>query len=381
MKIYDVLYTMNTGDATPKARPFDNLLGQALSSGEVEKTTAGNPVSIVTNKAQNAISTLLSYSPKQSGSGDPSPQNIRPIEGWTEANLTGAGKNLFDLSTLATTGITYADGVLTGTASAFNSAYSSGIPYDFSFLKNSRVSIACEAKVQTASGTSNGLRMRITYTDGTYSDFSWKNNDDSYVRKYFASAEGKSVSGISITYNSTGSNEWLIRDFQIEVGTVPTDYVPFITPTTITESLGGTYYGFEIDVERGVLTVEWIEVDLSTLTRTYDNGLSCWVCGLPSDQKANYKGTSVIPDVLDSIRKPVSYYSPKSDNRISIHPNGNLLVGNNSNTERPTEKAYYKLATPIELPLTPQTVSLLAGNNTLWCDGDSVEITYKAKKA
>ena len=333
--LFDVLYVAKTGKIKPDASLTDNLFGKKFYDAHsgIITTATGNPVSIITNKAQNAISTLLSYSPKQSGSGDPSPQNIRPIEGWTEANLTGAGKNLFDLSTLATTGITYADGVLTGTASAFNSAYSSGIPYDFSFLKNSRVSIACEAKVQTASGTSNGLRMRITYTDDTYSDFSWKNNDDSYVRKYFASAEGKSVSGISITYNSTGSNVWLIRDFQIEVGTVPTDYVPFITPTTITESLGGTYYGFEIDVERGVLRNTWGYI-------------------------AEYDGEE-LPGRWISDR---DVYSPNTSPTIGA-------------------EVAYELATPLELPLTPQTVALLEGNNTIWTDGDSLSVTYKAKKA
>ena len=30
--------------------------------------------------------------------------------------------------------------------------------------------------------------------------------------------------------------------------------------------------------------------------------------------------------------------------------------------------------------LTPQTVALLAGNNTIWTDGDEVSVTYKAKK-
>ena len=44
----------------------------------------------------------------------------------------------------------------------------------------------------------------------------------------------------------------------------------------------------------------------------------------------------------------------------------------------PLQSAYI-LATPIELPLTPQTVALFAGNNTLWTEGDEVSITYKAR--
>ena len=34
--------------------------------------------------------------PVQSGSGDPSPSNVRPITGWTGATLTRCGKNLIN---------------------------------------------------------------------------------------------------------------------------------------------------------------------------------------------------------------------------------------------------------------------------------------------
>lgn len=40
----------------------------------------------------------------------------------------------------------------------------------------------------------------------------------------------------------------------------------------------------------------------------------------------------------------------------------------------------YPLAKPQTITLTPQTVALLAGNNTLWTDGDEISITYKAKR-
>ena len=39
---------------------------------------------------------VTSIEPKQEESGDPSPDNVRPISGWTEAALNRTGKNLFD---------------------------------------------------------------------------------------------------------------------------------------------------------------------------------------------------------------------------------------------------------------------------------------------
>lgn len=39
---------------------------------------------------------IVNIEPVQTGSGEPSPDNIRPIYGWTGCNITRAGKNLFD---------------------------------------------------------------------------------------------------------------------------------------------------------------------------------------------------------------------------------------------------------------------------------------------
>jgi hypothetical protein len=90
-----------------------------------------------------------------------------------------------------------------------------------------------------------------------------------------------------------------------------------------------------------------------------------------------YKGTKV------------NFTSQVQNNCINSFGNGMIAVrddvyDNNINgwlAEYGEEYIYIKLATPLEIPLTPQTVALLAGNNTLWTDGDNIEITYKAKKA
>lgn len=39
---------------------------------------------------------VVNIEPVQSGTGDPSPENVRPISGWTGATVTRAGKNLFN---------------------------------------------------------------------------------------------------------------------------------------------------------------------------------------------------------------------------------------------------------------------------------------------
>ena len=243
--IFNVLYTGKTGIIVPEAKIEDNLYGKKFYDAHsgVITTATGNPVSIVTNKAQNAISTILSYSPKQSGSGDPSPDNVRPIIGWTEANL------------------------------------------------------------------------------GVNSE----------------------------------------------------------TPTT-TISLGGTYYGFSIDVERGVLRVTHAEANLSDLSWSLRSGgaYRTTVDDLKVDGSLSEK--ALCSNLLIKLNAYGTSY-PDDVNILWQYVNTNYLyIRVNDLSDLTGGKLVYELATPLELPLTPQTVALLSGNNTLWTDGDSLSVTYKAKR-
>lgn len=52
----------------------------------VEYIVTGNPATFETNVIA-PMELLIPFAPVQSGSGTPSPENIRPISGWTEANV------------------------------------------------------------------------------------------------------------------------------------------------------------------------------------------------------------------------------------------------------------------------------------------------------
>lgn len=228
---------------------FEKLFAQKVGDSGVITTATGNPVSIITNKAQNAISTLLSYSPKQSGSGDPSPQNIRPIEGWTEANL------------------------------------------------------------------------------GVNSE----------------------------------------------------------TPTK-TISLGGTYYGFEIDVENGTASIGYAEFDLGNFDWVY-SGTIFYASNLrPISPKPLFAGKVYCPIYKNQIvplTNPTNntiYIANSVDNPIIRVADNRYSDADIFKSAITGVKIVCQIVTPQTIPLTPQIVTLLKGNNTLWTDGDSIEITYKAKK-
>lgn len=58
-------------------------------------SVSGNPVTC--NPVEDyPLSAVVTLEPKQAGSGDPSPENVRPISGWDEVTVTRCGKNLLN---------------------------------------------------------------------------------------------------------------------------------------------------------------------------------------------------------------------------------------------------------------------------------------------
>ena len=75
---------MDVEPPTPIYR-IEVLLSQ-LSNGYLH-TETGNPISVSDALAKPAESLTIEILPQQSGSGDPSPDNVRPISGWSNVNV------------------------------------------------------------------------------------------------------------------------------------------------------------------------------------------------------------------------------------------------------------------------------------------------------
>lgn len=76
----------------------EELLSFAGASGGklVEQTATGNPLTFTTNVTKPLKSLLIPWTPTQSGTGDPSPSNVRPIVGVDGVNVVHGGINAFD---------------------------------------------------------------------------------------------------------------------------------------------------------------------------------------------------------------------------------------------------------------------------------------------
>ena len=87
------------GEQTPLRRM---MLERALASGGAlpEYEITGNPVAFNTNVAKPLSAFTIPFLPVQSGTGDPSPSNVRPISGWSGVTAWRTGANMFDADSL-----------------------------------------------------------------------------------------------------------------------------------------------------------------------------------------------------------------------------------------------------------------------------------------
>ena len=66
----------------------------------VYATVTGNPATFTTRRVAPLQGLVVSIIPMQSGSGDPTPNNVRPISGYSSIDVYHAGADLTDFSTI-----------------------------------------------------------------------------------------------------------------------------------------------------------------------------------------------------------------------------------------------------------------------------------------
>ena len=294
-----------------------------------------------------AGSTVTSYAPYS---------NICPISGRTGVEIDGCGKNLFDSSlfdTYVSTNLTYTtyaikNGIYTMSSPDFPKG-NNGVITNVFFLAGSVSSGASS----TLNGVSMSQSITIEVTDG-----------------YFTIVYRSTSSGNT---NSPKNYRW-----QIELGTGPTAYEPYQSSNEITISFGETVYGGTLDVEKGELIVNKVIVDLGTLE---------W----------SLSGSTFTAD-LDNVKIPInnsaeadilceqyitSSINNMGNNKVAISQSGKLWVRDERYIDVTTFKTamngvqlVYALTTPRTISITPQQVQLLKGHNTIWTDGDEIELTY-----
>ena len=92
------------------------LLAMKAACGETlyEHTITNNPATFTTEVAKKLKGFTIPFTPVQSGSGDPAPDNVRAITGWTGLNIYQSGEDTSDPETIAVSWSTEAGTVYGG---------------------------------------------------------------------------------------------------------------------------------------------------------------------------------------------------------------------------------------------------------------------------
>lgn len=348
--------------------------------------TASGPVASFPDGANNipCPSVLCTINPVQSGSGDPSPSNVRPITGHTELNLVHTGKNLFGGLPLAEAfdGKT-ANYTIDTTNKYFT--YSNSIGTDPSiysgFKPNTRYTFIFTLRRSTASGSNTSLRIK--YTDNTAEYFNV--TSDTKTTFVIVTASGKSVADLFITYYANQTTECYYDESGIFEGVLTAEDFVAYTGSTTTTALGTTVYGGTLEVETGVLTTTHASKTFTgASTESWTNVLGGFNI-IISDAKQiqtvkcdTFKGLisqsiGNLPDMCVAFANSGALNCNFKDSNIA-----DLTAWKNFLSSNPVTVCY-ELATPITTQLTPQEVKSLLGSNSFYhdCNGQ-VAVTYRA---
>ena len=316
----------------------------------VLKTVTGALIHITDALARPAQSLKVNFSPVQSGSGDPSPDNIRPISGWTEVKVTRTGENVFTArdGTDSSNGTTVVFASVGGIQLITVSGTPSTTTYfdidtdvvfnltDFGYSTKGSLPTGCNIAYASnlGSGQYKGVRLKVTQAFGGYGKF------------YLGLFEKSKFQSYTIDFN-------------------------------------GTRYGGTLDVTSGKLTVDKAMVDWGTLSFNKYGADPIYYATIPN--KANGI-TNILSDkfFLDAVAIAsmadggMRGYSSSAVVYFRRNDCPTLADWNTWLSNNPTQLCY-ELATPIEVTLTPTEITLFAGENNLWSDANgNLELTYLA---
>ena len=343
------------------------------------------------------IPELIAYiTAKQSGSGTPSPDNIRPIIGASECNVVDMSDN---------TNINYFRGLLNGTygfvdLGSLSWTYNTSYSVFIANLPNNAKSTTCVCTEYEYSGSSYGNARpddtincglgffgagKVTVKDTDYTD---------------ATAFTTAVRGVYVIYELATPVTPTITEEQFN--TLLTAFG--ISGWCVNIQLGDTYYGGSLDVTTGELTVDRQIVTLdgsesySVASQAYIKSDACDAFVTNNDiYPIGFYGNQpndLFCDKLNFVKKAiwntVGYSNCFAINNTQIHINvANDLLGITDYTQETQSTVTQKIknwitnnpititipVSPITVQLTPSQVEQLLVNN-VWADTGDVEVKF-----
>lgn len=238
----------------------------------VVKSATGNPCTFTTDLADNLVS-LTAEIVASGGGGTPS--TPIPINGYTEANITRCGVNLFDYSQAVSTYYSNNNGTFVNTTTD-NTTY-----FDFQVQAYNN-----NTYVRTLGSTivsSTGIKS-ITFTFPSGANilrFKHNGTNQDLFIKYPWTTTGLFTLSLNVLgYNPSVVGGLSFNNVQIETESTPTIYHPY-TGNTYTIAFGQTVYGGVLDVTRGKLKpcIEYPSYNGETLSGRWLSSEATYIVG------------------------------------------------------------------------------------------------------
>lgn len=344
------------------------LLLQALIGGgspAVERIALGNPLTFGTDLARPLVSLEIPFTPQQEGSGDPSPQNIRPIVPWNGLNVFHAGANLYKVDAISKT-----ENGVTWTVNADGTISVDGVAEGYTDINLGRTAVPKKATL-IMSGLAESENV-------VYSDFYFYDANENIVT--ILSGRGlktdtvidlsqyPTVAKIAVTVkrSSNVKTSGIIKPM-LQVGTIASEFEPYQTPSVYPCSFPSPVYGGTLDVVSGVLTVQqvciekkWSEWESQSVGNTHTRKISNFDVPVKGASTYAWSRCNVAPQDWNTTQNTHFYIDEnKAYVWLPNETDGDLVV-----------QVAGVLVTPQEIQLTPAQITALIGDNTIWSDAD-----------
>jgi len=335
-----------------------NLTDSGISGDMTTQSASGNPISIADLKsAQIALNPVITFEPIQAGSGTPSPSNVRAISGYDKIEVLTGGVNIFD------------EQLELGTYDTTTGEKSSSISNCLRSKNKYRI-IPNEWYTLVYPSLSASNYVRFFIYDAAMNYLGTTNVTNSSFRITTANAAYIAFR-LDTQYGTTYGN-----NISINYPSSLTTYIPYHKTTDLSESLGQTVYGAIWAVRDGKLVSAYAILNAKDISWNVSlNQARTVVTNAKAYEKpicSHYKGVTASWVSLQD--NEIAY----NGNEIRIRDDTNAVDSttwtnyvNNNNIQ-----ILYKLATPIEIQLTPHEIALSQGYNYISTNGTSISLSY-----
>lgn len=365
----------------------------------------GNPV-VFYPVADYPLGVTASWEPVQEGSGDPSPDNIRPIKGRDSVKVERCGGNVIEFLRTNDSHESVKIAVDAEKNITLNGALTRGANIIIGMCRLHWVAgktytmYVKKVGGSASLGSGDGITFAYSLFTQDYNRYfrgdTRSTNLNAYIASDAALAETELVFMLQCWRANTVFNNF---KFQIEVvpgTTAPTTYAPY-TGQTATITLPRTIYGGTVDAVTGDAKSEYLKYTV--------NGTEEFVFNDRADGTQYFSATILqipnVNDIEESIKTELCSHYPIA-NPYMVKTACAWLLNKKVNYLRISDprfstveefKSYlaaqyaagtpvqvcYKLASPVPITATgAQPIPALSGVNTLMTDADSVTVTGRA---